>query len=351
MESYTPRSLVKGQGWRIIKGASEDAERSAAGLDPTRSLQDAERSLWPLYYAPSIRHNTLSAFPGISLNPLLASPAAPVQPPLLASPAAPVQPPVVFSSAAPVQPPLLPSSAAPVQPPLVFSPASPVTPPGVRARQEPSTSCTEAQPVPTQWAHPPSFPPPAWMQSEPPSSSTQAPSLQTGWSDQPSQLPPWTQAAPWGQAPWLSTLQELQEPSTSWGEQRRERKAADWEQPPQQQWPTEDAPEDCARDPERQGGKNSGKHSNRGDCPAPYWRARPGHKGGGRAGSRGSLDNPNVIWFSARAKAKGGGKEALADFLKHNPKPTEQDVQEWKAAKQAAKESSSDSARVGIHCL
>jgi hypothetical protein len=49
-------------------------------------------------------------------------------------------------------------------------------------------------------------------------------------------------------------------------------------------------------------------------------RLRPGNVKGSRFGSRGGKNNPNVQWFSAKAKAIAGGWYAY--FIEHYPKPT-----------------------------
>ena len=54
----------------------------------------------------------------------------------------------------------------------------------------------------------------------------------------------------------------------------------------------------------------------------PYYRARPGHPNGPRVGLRGSRNNPNVAWHTARARARKAGSDALRKFYKENPKPT-----------------------------
>jgi hypothetical protein len=49
-------------------------------------------------------------------------------------------------------------------------------------------------------------------------------------------------------------------------------------------------------------------------------RLRPGNENGHRFGARGGKNNPNVQWFSMRAKAKAGGWYAY--FVANYPKPT-----------------------------
>ena len=49
------------------------------------------------------------------------------------------------------------------------------------------------------------------------------------------------------------------------------------------------------------------------------WRPREGHADGGRWGSRGGKNNPNVQWHSAKAKAKREGR--LEEFMRDNPQP------------------------------